>query len=340
MEELAAHAVQPRRLIGASSEIKGLVVPALLAVLVGGLHFLGFVQVAGRNKALGLYVFAVPPVGQEHLYGGALLLTQLTFYLALCALPWLSCVRLWKLVRRFFPVVHDFLSSLLARPQMGWAALVVAEGVFGALNVRMGTLVRESAAIIIKPLKEVDAFWFNLVIDERQETITLYSFYFSAVLMIAILLAKHFWTSVAATRSARFRFLWGLVLSLQLGVLLTTYALLTGVAATNDSYPVVAFSGMQELLGPQTVPFLIAEDERQYGLLIVFTAKEALPLRSTVVFLPRTEVKWMTIVGLYPLHRLARYHDIVSMGDQIKNIRNDIEHLREAIKDRTSNSAK
>jgi hypothetical protein len=91
--------------------------------------------------------------------------------------------------------------------------------------------------------------------------------------------------------------------------LLLGYSFLTGVTDTMDDFPIVAFSG-QEGLPPKSIPVLLGSDDKEFAFLIVYPEATSEQVHRYVLYMPRTEIKWMTVLRLMSLQRLAKLDEL------------------------------
>lgn len=92
-------------------------------------------------------------------------------------------------------------------------------------------------------------------------------------------------------------------------LLLLGYAFLTGVTDTVGEFPLVAFSGV-EGLPPHSLPILLGSDDKGYALLVVNSQAKADEVKRYVLYVPRSEIKWMTVLRLMPLQPLAKLDEL------------------------------
>jgi hypothetical protein len=95
----------------------------------------------------------------------------------------------------------------------------------------------------------------------------------------------------------------------QLLFLLVGYSYLVGVTDTIGEFPAVAFSGTAQL-APDSCSILIGADDKQIALLIVKCEKPSETLQKYVLYVPRSEVKWMTVIRVVSIQPLARLDDL------------------------------
>jgi hypothetical protein len=97
---------------------------------------------------------------------------------------------------------------------------------------------------------------------------------------------------------------------LQLFGFMLSFSYLCGVADTVKDFPLVSFSDDQHLLSDGALPILLGSDDKQFALLIVYSKPNADGVKRLILYLPRTEVKWMTELRLVPLQPMAKANEL------------------------------
>ena len=100
----------------------------------------------------------------------------------------------------------------------------------------------------------------------------------------------------------------------QVLLLLLGFSYLIGVTDTIGEYPIVAFSGMDQL-APHSCSVLLGSDDKQFAILVVNCQQKPEGLQKYVLYLPRTEVKWMTVIRVTQLQPLARLDDLKKLSE-------------------------
>jgi len=89
------------------------------------------------------------------------------------------------------------------------------------------------------------------------------------------------------------------------------YAYLQGMADTVRDFPVVTFSALTRSC--PDICFLLGEDDKMFALLDI-----DLNDKKHVIYLPRTEVKWMTVIQYSTIYNLKK-NDLMRLAEQVKN---------------------
>jgi hypothetical protein len=96
------------------------------------------------------------------------------------------------------------------------------------------------------------------------------------------------------------------------------FAHLRGTADTVDDYPLVAFSGVTEI-GEHVLPILLGQDDKMFAILILQLndKNDAVQMRY-VLYLPRTELKWMIVLRFMPLYRMSKINDLKKLAEEVQ----------------------
>ena len=96
------------------------------------------------------------------------------------------------------------------------------------------------------------------------------------------------------------------------------FAHLHGIAGTVEDYPVVAFSGVTEI-GQHVLPFLLGQDDKTFAILILQLSNQNDSVQTRyVLYLPRTELKWMTVLKFMPLYQMSKIDDLKKLAEQVQ----------------------
>jgi hypothetical protein len=82
-----------------------------------------------------------------------------------------------------------------------------------------------------------------------------------------------------------------------------------GASGTFQRYPVIAFSG-EDRLGQDVVTILLGEDDNGFGILVLYRCRPPQEINRQVLYLPRSEVKWISIVQQAPLQLYAHLYEL------------------------------
>jgi hypothetical protein len=272
---------------------------------------------AGTRSALGLDALSPAAADQIHIFGGFLIILQcaIDVIIAFVVLRLIWLLGRWalrKISYRLKPVVPEWLTRNL------WLfvlILVLADAAF--FFGSMGDLADKARGILLKSTSEVGGIWTEVIFDTDHSTVVVLDSLYG--LGLTLFIALNWWLiSRGLTRP------WAKVaLSLYAagGVLTFIFfsAYLHGIAGTVREFPVVAYSGISET-DRGYIPFLIGQDDKLFALLVVkMDDKLDVVQQRNVVYLPRTEVKWMTVVRYLPLYRVADLNDLKRADEEIRN---------------------
>jgi hypothetical protein len=291
---------------------KALAWPAIAALLAATCYFFGYVVDSGKRAALGIYQLDRPPVGQIYVITGAWTLAtlgiQVVFVMIIAA-------GLRVIAREAFYWLPDGLQARLRAIQRSerWGWIVVsAAGVTAAFGQSMATgSMRDADGLILKPAKEVGTAWIRMSLD--QDLVWLHGYELLLASIITIFVSLSFWILTEFATTTLTKTVGSVLAALQTFFLVIGFAFVFGVGGTVQPYPIVAFSNMEQLCGKDAIPVLIGSDDRDYAFLVLFKVgarNETSNPGKVVLYLPRSEVKWMTVLRQEPLHIIAHYHDL------------------------------
>ena len=110
------------------------------------------------------------------------------------------------------------------------------------------------------------------------------------------------------------RIFYGAWAGIQTLTLVFNFAVLVGAASTIEPYPIVAFSNVEQLVGRNVLPVLIGSDDKMFALLLVNVgSKKENALSKTILYLPRSEVKWMTVIRTLPIHLVSHANELMDL---------------------------
>jgi hypothetical protein len=179
----------------------------------------------------------------------------------------------------------------------------------------MNELKKQGNGILLKSTSEVGNIWAQIVFDENEETVAGLELAFGGGLALFVgltwwLITKKFkraWGKIAFS-------LYAIAGSLSF---LLFHAYLHGMADTVHEFPVVAFSGVTE--ADRNIFFLLGEDDKMFALLDIKLDDKMAVATRYVIYLPRTEVKWMTVIRYMPIYRIANLNDLKLLAEQLRN---------------------
>jgi hypothetical protein len=177
----------------------------------------------------------------------------------------------------------------------------------GAIGVFFLDFLNTADGLILKRAAETQESWLKVQLDDAGGWFGLYT------LVFGTWLGGFFW--ISRWISKRFESVllkvafvsWVVV---QSSVLVLVFAMISGAAQTVQPFPLVSFANQDAVIGPDAISFLIGADEKQFDLLVVYGYNGQPSERGkSVLYLPRSEVKWMKILEYAPLHRYGYYRD-------------------------------
>jgi hypothetical protein len=283
-----------------------------VAVLTALATFAGMIREAGRSSALALYSLSRPAVDQRDTYRGmssilsAVIVSLLPFviaYLVYCSSIWaLRKTALYGWLRNRWIKENRFIS---------WLAVIIVVADVGFLNTSVMRLTNQAEAIILKHISEAGTIWTEILLDEDRTAEFGYMFLFGVGMAVFVGVSWWLIDTKIERRLTRLAFLfWA---GTQVLFLLFGYSYLIGVTDTIGEFPIVTFSGSEQL-PPHSCPVLLGSDDKQFAILVVNCQEKPEGLRKYVLYLPRTEVKWMTVVRVEQLQPFARLDDLKKLS--------------------------
>jgi hypothetical protein len=285
--------------------------PAIAALWIALFHLFGYVAANGKTSALGVYDLARPAISQEYVISGLLVFAQLGLQSILLILAGLGIRAIARRLLRRFPPMQTRLASLVTSRTFGWLIVILAVSV-SLVGAFIGTdLVTNANALILKPAAESGSNWTRINLDPDAEFWLLaYLSILACVLTIFIRLSYWIVINFIQAKPARVVYsIWAILQTLNIAVM---YAFVFGAGWTIQPYPVVTFSNQEQHVGKNALTVLLGSDEREFAFLVSYvgaTQAENPALNKTILYLPRSEVKWMHVVGHQPLQVIAYYRD-------------------------------
>ena len=213
--------------------------------------------------------------------------------------------------------IHKLLGALhiiTHRKEWGWVVIGIAVLASSFEMWVVTDLLRTIDGMVLKPANEVGIAWMRMSLDPEHSWYHFYEFQLVAVITILIILS--WWILTKFLTNTLARTLYGMWMLIQVFVLISAFALFYGVSRTFRPYPIVAFSG-EEQAGKNILAALIGSDDKMFAFFILYKGDKPneVPNPSKVIlYKPRTEVKWMTVVGQQPLYLVAHYHDLKTLS--------------------------
>jgi hypothetical protein len=212
-------------------------------------------------------------------------------------------------------VLYGLIDSRWTRANrfLPWIALTIALADVGLMNSVVFKLVNESEGIILKHISDAGTIWTNILLDEGRDAEFGYMLLFGTGM--ALFVGLSWWLIDTGVKGRVNRIAFSFWAGAQLLSLTLAYSYLVGVTDTIGEFPVVSFSGSEQSV-PHSCPLLLGSDEKQFAVLIVNCEQRPDQLQKFVLYLPRTEVKWMTVLRVVQLQPLARLDDLKKLLQQ------------------------
>lgn len=290
-----------------NKELRGLAWTTAVALCAGLMHILGAAVETGRLYALSIYGFSRPTFNQEYVTNGAVAVIAIfTPWITVVLVVMIGAKLAGGLYRRISFRFAHLLPAYTAQV-VWWTSIIVVIVGLGMLNVIAFDLVKQSDGLILKHQEDLGSTWMNMVLDEGGDWFSLYWLGLCGGMALLLVVAR--WV-VSEFKDQRYKMLFVAWSTLQALVLCVAYSRILGATLTIDEYPVVAFSNSSQLLGTNAVPILIGQDDKQFAILVAQTCKSQSGLTNTVLYLPRSEVKWMIVLRQEPLHLFAHLREL------------------------------
>ena len=196
--------------------------------------------------------------------------------------------------------------------RLEWIGIVIVIVGLGALNAIAFDLAKQADGMILKPQKDVGSTWMDIVLDEDLDSFSLYWLGLCGGLGLFLVVAR--WL-VSNFNVRQYKVLFVAWLTLQAKrCMCVCCSYILGATQTVSEYPVVAFSNSTQLLGKDVIPILIGQDDKQFAILLAYSCTSPSNLTNTVLYLPRSEVKWMVVVRQEPLHLYAHLRELAQQA--------------------------
>jgi len=277
---------------------------------------LGQTYATGRYGALGLDALSPPATDQRNILVGIGIVLQSAIdgiiALAVARLVYLDL----RWGNRMLGPRLQLRFPAAIRQHAWWVVLILVFADASFFFHGMKDLEKQGNGMLLKSTSEVGSTWTQIVFDANQETVTLLEMAYGAGLAAFVCLS--WWLITKGFRRPWSKAAFSLYGAAGALAFLFTYAYLRGMADTVKDFPVVTFSGMTES-DRGYVPFLLGEDDKMFALLILKVDEKIEVQQRYVICVPRTEVKWMTVIGYGPLYRFANLNDLKRIAEEVKN---------------------
>jgi hypothetical protein len=301
--------------LGRTKELQVLAWTTAIAVFAGFVHFLGYLSQHGADSALAVHGFATAGDSEHRLYLGSVALVVLASIFVSVVICGLITFKLTHIiVTRLFPTAFKRLSEQLQHPSVWWISFVALVVFTIVLNVISTDLIKNATDMVLKTTSEIGDTWSDAVFDTDSSGIV-YLFALCLAQTVVCLLA---WRVRAGFRNPLYRNVFVAWVVIQLLSFLVMDGFIYGVTTSIDEFPSVTFSGQEQLLGKNAVPLLVGSDDKQVALLVLYPCAPDSGLRKTVLYLPRSEIKWMTSGKALPIH-LAAHLGELNHGSDVCN---------------------
>jgi hypothetical protein len=290
-----------------NKELRTLAWTTTVALCAGLMHFLGAAVESGRLNALSMYGFSRPIFSQEYvIYGAVAIIAIFTPAITVVVLAMVGA----KLARVLYRRISSRFAHLL--PAYGaqavwWSGIVIVILGLGGLNAVTLDLAKQADGLILKHQADLGSTWMNMVLDADLDWVSLYWFGLCGGMALLVVIARRV---VSEFKVQLYKVLFVAWVALQVMVLCVGYSYILGATQTIDNYPVVAFSNSSQMLGKNVIPILIGQDDKQFAILVAYTCTSQSNANNAVLYLPRGEVKWMTVVKQEPLHLYAHLREL------------------------------
>jgi hypothetical protein len=311
-EEKQGRNKQASSSLGPFQDWRTLAWPAIAAVLAAICNFFGYVSESGEWAALGVYHLSRPTISEGYIIGGAMTLRTLMVGVVLVAIVAIGLYAFGRLIsRRLSNGIQTRLAAIPKSAAWGWIVVIAAFVTSGLGMILTNDLMRDADSMILKSGRELGTAWLRMSLDQDRDWENGYLLMQAAI--ITIFVALSWWILARFFTSAAPRAVYGTWAMVQLFVLLTGFAFFVGAASTVQPYPIVAFSNMYQLLEKDTAAILVGSDDKVYAFLLVFKVgprNETPGISKAILYLPRTEVKWLTVLRQEPFRNVVLYHDL------------------------------
>jgi hypothetical protein len=284
---------------------KTLTWPVIVGLLAAVCHELGYFFVSGRRVALGIYILDRSTVSADYIGFGAMILAfvGINFIPIGASALVLGAVVRWR-VRSLPRELQERLDTITKSKRWTW--MIVLTG-FAAPMLGLWIVSKARIDSIIQPpVKVVGSQWMRSIFGQDYRGNENYMAVVAAIISIVVLLSWRILAKLAITPTSKA--IYGAWATIQVFFLLGAFAFALGSDVLPETYPIVAFSNMEQF-GKNVTPVLIGSDDKIYAILLLFEGRAQTETREPqreILYLPRTEAKWMTVL------REARLDDAIA----------------------------
>lgn len=287
------------------------VAAALMAALI---QFFAHIAEDGRRAALGIYALDKQTVSTDYVMVGVMVMATLVLQVVGVVIMGVVLLAILREMARSLPRnIQHLLHTIPQRKEWGWALVAIAVLTSGYGAWELKDLLRTADGMVLKPANEVGTAWMRMSLDPQNDWYFIYEF--QLVFVITTLIALSWRILTKFFRKTGERVLYGMWMLTQIFLLVGGFAFMHGVPLTFQPYPIVVFSN-EEQLGKHVLAALIGSDDKMFAFLVLYTGDKPneVPNPSKVIlYKPRTEVKWITVVGQQPLYLMAHYRDLKTL---------------------------
>jgi hypothetical protein len=277
---------------------------------------LGQTYWAGKNDALGLDALSLPAIDQRHTWYGIGMVLQSAIYVTIVLIAARLIYLLLRWGKRRFDSRFHLNFPTFVRTRLWWIVLVLVLADAGFFFGTMKEFQKRGKGMLLKSTSEVGSTWTQVVFDEDQETV--YGLDIAYGGGLALFVGLSWWLTITKFKQPWAKIAFSLYAVSGTLSFLFGYSYLHGMADTVHDFPVIAYSGMTES-DRGYICFLLGEDDKMFALLTIKLDDKREVATRYVAYLPRTEVKWMTVIRYMPIYRVADINDLKRLAEQEKN---------------------
>jgi len=298
---------------------------AFIAISAGLSYFAGYVVHNGKLTALGIFlVINNPPINQEYVVQGAgallLMAEYATIIIGFAILLRITFGRIFKLLPG---KLQDRVKIFVERRTWGWMVVATAIATSFVDHYIATALMKDADGLILKSANELNNSWVRLGVDVDQPSVYGYMFLTVSFLIWFIFISR--WILTKFTKSALGKTTYATWAAINVLWMVAEFSFVLGVSTSFDPYPIVAFSNEYQYFGQDTAAVLLASDDKQYAFLMILKVNnkekeienETTSPRKIILYVPRSEVKWMFVLRQMPLHLISHYHDFKSLLEKL-----------------------
>jgi hypothetical protein len=287
------------------------------AILLGLATTMGRANTDGVYSALGLTALTPPAIDQtQSVLGVALALQVILMGFAMSIIARvLYFGAIWIISKLPGP-------DLLKLPQriqerLWWVAIVLLIADAVLMNHGIFHLAKAAENLLFKSTSDIGDIWTHVIFEADRDTAATYE------LLFCFGTTSFFWLSWWLIRH-RFknlvpRTVFTAYAVTQLAGMLLGFAFLHGIASTVQDFPAVAVSGISQMDG-HFITILLGQDDKMFAIVVLQLNDQNDEVKSRyVLYLPRSEVKWMTVFSFVPLYRMSKLNDLKRLAEQVQS---------------------